>query len=129
MENIVIPDDFYIYEEDGYKYLCHKSCVCIDGILSNPKFEYLQTRPVSNEDIIKLRYTCNMNDEIEEKTYFVDTKFNNLRYYVYDETGELSFRSGEHYIDFANVNDLLEYLAENYPECIRNNDIKIALKD
>jgi len=129
MENIVIPDDFYIYTSVyGYKYLCHKSCIFVNSSLSNCKFQLLRCRSFSDEDIAILRYKCNIIDEIEEKTYFVDTKFNDLCYCVHDNTS--IYLHGIHYVQsFSNIKDFLEYLDKKYPECIRNNDIKIALKD
>jgi hypothetical protein len=129
MENIEIPDDFYIYTSVcGYKYLCHKSCIFVNSSFSNCKFQLLRCRSFSDEDIAILRYKCNIIDEIEEKTYFVDTKFNDLCYYVHDNTS--IYLHGTHYVQsLSNIKDFLEYLDKKYPECIRNNDIKIALKD
>jgi hypothetical protein len=126
MENIEIPDDFYIYDDNhGHKYLCHKSCTYKNSFLNN-KFQYLPNKLVLNEIIAKLRYICNINDEIEEKTYFINYKFNDLCHYVHDD---LIYLYGPNYKYFSNVKDFLEYLTKNHPECIRNNDIKIALKD
>jgi len=133
MENIEIPDDFYIYTSVyGNKYLCHKSCIFVNNLFSNCKFYYLHAKYISNEDIIKLRHICNINDEIEEKTYFVNNKFNCLSYDM-GGYGDCICLSEPYFArvftGVNNVNEFLECLNKNYPECIRNNDIKIALKD
>jgi len=128
MESVKIPDDFYIYEEEnGCKWLYHKSCTLNNNTCSNHKFYYLGTKPVSNEIIVILRSICNKINEIEEKTYFVDHKFNDLLCGVNDS--KITLYRENHYDRFANVNDFIDYLAENYPECVRSTDIKIALKD
>jgi hypothetical protein len=126
MENIEIPDDLYICD----KYLCHKSCTYKNNSFSNNKFHYLPNKLVLNEIISKLRHKCNILDEIEEKTYFIDYKFNNLCYDVYAGAGIYLY--GMYFSNlriFTNVNDLLEYLDKNHPECVKSTDIKIALKD
>jgi len=125
MENIEIPDDFYVYKGHNYNTLCHKSCVIRNGEFSNYKFLFIN-KLISNEMIIKLRYKCNTIDEIEERTYFVDNAFKNLSYTTYYSGDIILYKTNK---IFNNVNDFIDYLAENYPECIRNNDIKIALKD
>jgi hypothetical protein len=128
MENIKIPDDFYIYTGVyGYKWLCHKSCVCINNNLSNIKYLFFPFGSFSDKDIAKLRYKCNIIDEIEEKTYFIDCRFNNIYYNLYDDTN--IYLHGHIYKCFHNVNDFIDYLAENYPESVKGIDIKIALKD
>jgi hypothetical protein len=131
METIEIPGDFYIYKEiNGYTYLCHRSCVLINGKLSNRKYINLYDRLVSNKSIAILRHICGITDEIEEKTYFVNGKFNNLFCYVQNSARicliVIHFCACTY---FDNVNDLLEYLDKKHPECIKNTDIKIALKD
>jgi hypothetical protein len=130
MESVEIPGDFYIRDKYGYKYLCHKSCITINGLFSNGKFYYLHTNHISNKDIIVLRYKCNTIDEIEEKTYFVNDKFNDLNYGIHDDTRIYLHGLVIQFLKiFNNVNNFIEYLNKNYPESIRNNDIKIALKD
>jgi hypothetical protein len=129
MTDADIPDIFYIYESDkyDYRYLCHKSCVIVSNSFSNNKFYYLQYGPVSNEIIAILRSMCDIIDEIEEKTYFVNRKFNNLWYDIHANV--VIHLSAYGVKIFNNVNDFIEYLNKNYPESIKNNDIKIALKD
>jgi hypothetical protein len=128
MESIEIPDDFYIYEEDGYRWLCHRSCVFVSNDFTN--YKNIEYEIISNEIITQLRNLCNIIDEIEEKTYFVDHKFNGLSYSVYNsKIGLYKDKHCDCYGRFADINDFIDYLAENYPECIRSNDIKIALKD
>ncbi len=128
MDIVEIPDDFYIYEEDGYRFLCHKSCVLVNDTYSNNKFSSLMLRLVSDEDIILLRIKCNMIDEIEERTHFVSGRFKKLLYNIcrdgHIELAEIYFPS-----TFNNVNDFIDYLDKNHPECIKSVDIKIALKD
>jgi hypothetical protein len=126
MTDVEIPGDFYVCNKYGYKYLCHKSCITINGLFSNGKNYYLHTNHISNKDIIKLRHICNITDEIEEKTYFVDNKFKNLSYGIYDNGDIYLYKINK---TFNNVTDFIDYLDKNHPECIRNNDIKIALKD
>jgi len=126
MENIEIPDDFYILKRGFHEYLCHKSCT-YKNTFSNNKFHYLPNKLVSNKIIAELRHKCNILDEIEEKTYFVDNRFNNLCYNMFDDL--IIYLYGPKYKYFSNVKNFLEYLTKNHPECIRNNDIKIALKD
>jgi len=131
MENIQIPDDFYTYNKRGYSYLCHKSCVAVNGQFSNHKYIYSYMNPITNENIAKLRYDCCIIDEVEEKTYFVNNKFNNLTYGI-DRDIVIRLResrNGDYSNMFANVNDFIDYLNKNYPESVKSTDIKIALKD
>jgi len=132
MENIEIPDDFYIYTyndiENVIYVLIHKSCVVTSEKFSNRKF-ILCTEYITNNTIDMLRHRCNVYDEIEEKTYFIDLCFKTLNIVISDYNNYVILYRNINYIQsFRSVNDLLEYLAENCPESIRNNDIKIALK-
>jgi len=138
MENIEIPDDFYIYTYNTVytttNYLIHKSCVIIDKKFSNCKYISC-TGNITNNAIDLLRYKCNTCNEFEEKTYFVNGKYNELYYYInfsiYDiKNAEHTLVISSNYFKvFKNLIEVLDYLAENYPECIRSSDIKIALKD
>jgi hypothetical protein len=125
MEIIEIPDYFYI----NSSCLCHKSCIRTILGFSNRKYICTHDYPISNGLVAFLRLICNRIDEIEEKTYFVGRKFNNLWYTVsYGTNLWLRVLNYPNKI-FNNLNEFLEYLNKNYPECIRNDDIKIALKD
>ncbi len=123
MEKIKIPDDFYI---DHY-YLCHKSCIvrathgCSNDRYITPRGEVKQSH------IDTLRDICNIYDILNEKTYFEENKYKNM-YTSVDNKNSLKLVKNNN-IHFNGIEGLLEYLAENYPECIKNNDIKIALKD
>ncbi len=128
MDIVEIPDDFYICRAYNYTYLCHKSCVIINDLFTN--YKNIVYEIISNEIITQLRNLCNIIDEIEEKTYFVDQKFNDLLYSVYNsKIGLYKDKHCDYYNRFVNAIDFIDYLAENYPESIRSNDIKIALKD
>jgi len=134
MENITIPDDFYIVKIGYEKYLCHKSCTLQVYTFSNKKYIclYPSAHPGNSlsTNINILRNICNMCDEIVENTYFINYKFNNLNLEICQfNYSILLFKKYTEIGKFNNVNDFLEYLTKNYPECIRNNDIKIALKD
>jgi hypothetical protein len=123
MEKIKIPDDFYI---DEYV-LAHKSCIVISVRSSYSNDRYVIPRgEVKQSHTDMLRYICNMYDILNEKTYFEENKYKNMYINIYDiDLLELWNNST---IIFNGINELIEYLAKNYPECIRNDDIKIALK-
>ncbi len=130
IDNIEIPDDFYTITFNQYTYLCHKSCTeSNDGSWSNDRFVYTSSiiNIINKGHIENLRDICNIYDIITEKTYFKENTYNELVLSVYNKNG-ISLHSGDK-INFACLEDLLDYLAENYPECIRNDEIKIALKD
>jgi len=130
MENIVIPDDFYTYNKYGYTYLCYKSCVLKNGIFSNHKC-ISSLKPLTNENIAILKHKCDIIDEIEEKTYFVNNRFKKLSYGI-NRANDIwlrELRSGDYSNKFVDVNDFIDYLAENFPESVKGTDIKIALKD
>jgi hypothetical protein len=46
---------------------------------------------------------------------------------IYPDKIDLYF-NGKYISRFKNINDLMTYINEHYPECIRQVDIKIALK-
>ncbi len=124
MEKIKIPDDFYI---DEY-ILAHKSCVVISDIsgYSNDKY-ILHHGKARQSHIDTLRDICNMYDILNEKTYFEENRYKNM--YTNISSKYLLKLSDGSCTNFDDINKLLEYLAKNYPECIRNDDIKIALKN
>jgi len=131
MDNIEIPEDFYVLNTGHHIFLCHKSCIWSDHMFSNQKNVCLcTTSDIDSYYFNILRNICNMCDEVEENTYFIDDKFNDLEFNI--SKGRLwihLFVCGASTKNFSNAKSLLEYLAKNYPECMRNNDIKIALKD
>jgi hypothetical protein len=130
MENIKIPDNFYFNEG----VLAHKSC-----IYRHDKNEYSNDRyikidqEVRQSDVDNLRDICNIYDILNEKTYFEESRYKNMYTDIYYKNLLRLFVDNNDddydYIDFYNINELLEYLTENYPECIKDSDIKIALKD
>jgi len=123
MEKIKIPDDFYVNKN----VLAHKSCMVgsFRSGYSNDRFVPID-REVRQSDIDILKHICNMYDILNEKTYFEENKYKNMYINIYDiDLLELWNNST---IIFNGINELIEYLAKNYPECIRNDDIKIALK-
>jgi len=128
MNNIVIPDDFYV---DVY-YLVHKSCIyCHDkNEYSNDRYIKID-QEVRQSDVDNLRDICNIYDILNEKTYFEESRYKNMYTDIYYKNLLRLFvdNNDDDYIDFYNINELLEYLTENYPECIKDSDIKIALKD
>jgi hypothetical protein len=124
MDNIVIPDDFYFNEG----VLAHISCIYChkNDRYSNDKFIPIHIK-VKQFHIDNLRDICNMYDILNEKTYFEENKYKNMHTRMFGEN-TLELFDGS-CIKFDDINKLLEYLAKNYPECIRNDDIKIALKN
>jgi len=133
MDSVEIPDDFYICRvrslgDCSCNHLAHKSCIYRNHVFSSYKRVVLINCSDLNKKITELRHKCNIIDEIEEKTYFVDNIFNNLAYGICRDSSILLCNK-DYSNKFANINDFLEYLDKNCPECIRNNDIKIALKD
>jgi hypothetical protein len=127
MAKVKIPDDFYTFTYNTLNYLCHKSCTVSDNVFTNDKVvRYIN---ISNKVIDDLRRICDMNDEIEEKTYFVNNEFNDLIFYISSNFSVYLHNAGICIKLFRNASYFLKYLAENYPDCMRNNEIKIALKD
>ncbi len=122
MENIEIPEDFYI--DFHRKILFHKKCVIIDNSPNNYLFVILWEDIPLNKSIMSLRDICKTHDEIEEKTYFVNCMFDNLYVYIASSM-DINLAN----INFTSVNNFLEYLTKNYPESVKGTDIKIALKD
>jgi hypothetical protein len=127
MDNIEIPDDFYICKIQTLTYLCHRSCDFKNGRFSNTKNIHIYQ--LTNEHITILKNICNIVDEIEDQTYFIDNIFNILYFYFYNHSIQLCTVHEGHIKKFDNVSDFLEYLAKSYPECMKTTDIKIALKD
>jgi hypothetical protein len=127
MENMAIPDDFYIFPFNNCIY--HKSCVIVNDKgydeFSNGRF-VCSYKPIEQSDIDTLRDICNMHDVLNEKTYFKERVYDNLCVRIRGKNHLYLYNDN---IYFNDINKLLEYLAENYPECIRNDEIKIALKD
>jgi hypothetical protein len=125
MEKIKIPDDFYI---DEYV-LAHISCILKGyAIYSNDKY-IVHNGEDKQSYIDTLRDICNMYDILNEKTYFEENKYKNMYTRVDNKNSLKLFIENNNNIHFNGIEGLLEYLAENYPECIRSDDIKIALKD
>jgi len=127
MANNKIPDDFYV--NGGI--LAHKSCILkSDGRWSNER-NIMYRGLLTRSDVDVLRYICNMYDILNEKTYFKENIYKNLYTRIYKNSFVLVNNGGKDdvRIKFNDIESLLEYLAEHYPECIRIDDIKIALKD
>jgi len=127
MANNKIPDDFYV---DGI-HLAHKSCIrTSNGQWSNDR-NIMRCGRGNQADVDILRYICNMYDILNKKTYFEENKYKNLHTHIYKNSFVLVNNDGGEVgnINFLDIESLLEYLAEHYPECIRSDDIKIALKD
>jgi hypothetical protein len=140
MDDITIPEDFYILNVRHINYLLHRSCIVSNCMYSNYMFSNykcvcMHSVPRVGDSISTyiniLRNICNIYDEIEEKTYFINSRFYDLSFNVSEYTFSIHLRVDEtlNFFSFDNVNGFLEYLAENYPKSIRNDDIKIALKD
>jgi len=111
MENIVIPDDFYI----SGPYLCHRSCILgeeSNGIrnMSNDILRMLDSL-IKQSDIDDLRYICNMYDILDEKTCFEEGIYMSRLMFVYVDSKLLLnlFINGD-FKKFNDINKLLEYL-------------------
>jgi hypothetical protein len=125
MANNKIPDDFYV---DGF-HLAHKSCTrTSNGQWSNDR-NTMRCGRCNQTDVDVLRYICNMYDILNKKTYFEENKYKNLCTFISKNSFVLVNNGEDNNINFIDIESLLEYLAEHYPECIRSDDIKIALKD
>jgi len=126
MENIVIPDDFYFNKG----VLAHISCIYCreDDSYSNNIF-ILIDQEIRQSDIDMLRDICDMYDILNEKTYFKEDRYKNLYAFISKNSFVLVNNGEDNNINFIDIESLLEYLAKHYPECIRSDDIKIALKD
>jgi hypothetical protein len=121
-ELIKLPDKFYILKA-FINYIADKSCIYDGNTFSNKKLIRLDC----HIRIKTLQIKCDIYDKIEEKTHFVNGKFNDLEITVVDDVNlyikNLFVKS------FENVDNFIDYITKEYLECIKNNDIKIALKD
>jgi hypothetical protein len=69
----------------------------------------------------KLFINCKICDKYEEPAKHVQMcSFNNLIQLKYDGAKNITY--------FDSINDLIAHMHKNHPECIRQYDIKIALK-
>jgi len=129
MENIVIPNDFYIIQFREFHHIAHNSCRYNNNKPSNGKYTFFYYDDVLH-CINTLRDICNIYDILNEKTYFKENVYKNIYTKIFNKSilvlniGSNNIIGPRDRIEFRSIECLLEYLAENYPECI-----KIALKD
>jgi hypothetical protein len=119
MTDINIPDNCHIISNTQHRYLCHESCVLVNGDFSNEKYVWIQAN-IDKNVINQLNYICDTYDKIEKFTYFVGGVFKNFNIFllkhgitIYDDKfREISFKSFE---------GVLQFLRENIPECVKDN--------
>ncbi len=132
MENIEIPDDFYMVQRGTTLYIAHNSCRYNGNSWSNSRCTLFYYNNASH-CIDTLRDICDIYDILNEKTYFKENKCGDLSVFVSHKKcmSMYDLKDRYKYIDkyFRSIDELLKHLEEEYLECIRSDDIKIALKN
>jgi len=132
LEEYLIGTDYHVLENG--KTIAHKSCKSVNnGNFTNCKRVFTVSYYSLDECIRALKHRCEIIDQIEENTYLIDCKlFNNFRFYLSDSTHNPMINLIKNKIPCLCIcytaDEFIEFLTKNHPECIRSNDIKIALK-
>jgi hypothetical protein len=111
----------HAYDKDGR--ICLNS-EYYQSVLFNPAVVYYRNICAANKNynlLDNLLINCQICDKYEECNY-------KIRIMCPVFGNNFSVWEGEYVTQFEDINELIKFMHENYPECIRPADIKIALK-
>jgi hypothetical protein len=112
----------YHYEYDEYVNLTSEYYTTVhskDTMIRNYKGLYTATKYLKLLD--NLLINCQIGNKYKENNYSIE-----IDYFIHDNT--FNVHKDGHFLTCKDINNLMPYMQENHPKCIRQNDIKIALK-